>query len=80
MEFSGRIHEEAARLKELVEGILHLSKLEEKRDQPFVPVDLRMQAEAAMKHLQPQAAARGVQVTINGSVQVAGVPWTTASV
>lgn len=72
-EFSGRIYDEALRLKELVESILHLSKLDEQRVLQTEPVQLRELAETAKKHLFHKAEKRGVSIDINGEVQVMGV-------
>lgn len=72
-EFSGRIYDEAVRLKQLVEDIIHLSRLDENRQQQRVSVNLRQLAETARKHLERQAADRGVQVEIAGEAQVLGV-------
>lgn len=72
-EFSGRIYDEALRLKELVESILHLSKLDEQRVLQTEPVQLRELAETAKKHLSHKAEKRGVSIDINGEVQVMGV-------
>jgi len=72
-EFSGRIYDEALRLKQLVEDIIHLSKLDENRPQQHVEVDLRQLALAAQKHLEGKAAAMGVTVEISGQASVSGV-------
>lgn len=72
-EFSGRIYDEAVRLKQLVEDIIHLSRLDENGQQQRAMVNLRQLAEAAQKHLERQAESRGVQVEITGEAQVLGV-------
>lgn len=73
-DFSGRIYDEALRLKQLVEDIIHLSRLDENRPQQRVQADLRDLALAAHKHLEAKAAAMGVTVEISGKATVTGVP------
>lgn len=73
-EFSGRIYDEAARLKQLVEDIIHLSRLDEERVLEHVSVDLLALAQTAQSHLERQAEAKHVRMTVSGqSVCVFGV-------
>ncbi|MDO4355172.1 MAG: ATP-binding protein [Clostridia bacterium] len=65
-EFSGRIFDEATRLKQLVEDIIHLSRLEEPAEQERVRVDLLELAQDAKERLERQAEARDVTVSVCG--------------
>lgn len=65
--FAGRIRGESARLAALVEDIIHLSELDEmKEDSPKEDTDLLEIAEEARKSLALTAENRGVTLTVQG--------------
>ena len=58
-EFAGRIHHEATRLKNLVEDIIELSKLDENSGElPFETVDIGEMSREVLKNLEHQAEKR----------------------
>lgn len=72
--FVGMIRTEAARLENLVEDIIRLSRLDEGVRLPEEPVDLYRIAKDVVSALQGQAAAKQVQLAVSGeSAAVTGV-------
>lgn len=66
--FLGIMESEAARMNRLVQDLLSLSRVEaEERRRPAERVDLAMLIRATAATLQPQAAAAGVQVRVEGA-------------
>ena len=76
--FLGIMETEAARMNRLVQDLLSLSRVEsEERRRPAERLDLAMLIRAVAATLQPQAAAAGVQIRVEGAgapVHVHGDP------
>ena len=64
--FVGRIRTEAARLVELIEDILRLSRLDEGGPMPYETVDLFDLAKETAASLQDAAAEKNVRLTVSG--------------
>lgn len=64
--FIGHIRTEAARLVSLIEDILRLSQLDEKKDFPAEEVDLYDLAHKEMEALLPTAAKKHIQMSVEG--------------
>ena len=64
--FVGHIRTEAARLVTLIEDIIRLSQLDEGRELPFEPVDLKKLAEEASASLASAAAEKQVTIRVHG--------------
>ncbi|NHF72450.1 ATP-binding protein [Paracoccus xiamenensis] len=66
--FLSIMESEAARMNRLVQDLLSLSRVEsEERRRPAEPIDLAMLIRAVAATLQPQAAAAGVQIRVEGA-------------
>lgn len=74
--FAGRIHTEAERLLALVDDIMELSRLDEKRtNMDFEAVALMPLCESVLSRLQHKAGKAGVQLSLTGDpCTVQGVP------
>lgn len=67
LEFAGRIHHEATRLKTLVEDIIELSKLDENsRELPFETVDIGEMSREVLKNLEHQAEKKKINLIFTG--------------
>ena len=64
--FIGHIRTEAARLVSLIEDILRLSQLDEKKDFPAENVDLYDLAHKEMEALLPTAAKKHIKMSVEG--------------
>lgn len=65
--FIGHIRTEAARLVSLIEDILRLSQLDEKKDFPAEEVDLYDLAHKEMEALLPTAAKKHIKMSVKGN-------------
>ncbi len=66
-EFAGRIHHEATRLKNLVEDIIELSKLDENSGElPLETVDIGEMSREVLKNLEPQADKKELALIFTG--------------
>ncbi|NLB89860.1 MAG: hypothetical protein GX786_01375 [Clostridiales bacterium] len=66
-DFAGKIHCEAARLIDLIQDIIQLSKLDEKEGYPaFSSMDVRSIAEKVIEQLSPVAEKKQVTLTLQG--------------
>ena len=74
-EFAGRIHKEATRMTQLIEDIIHLSRLDEQSDMfPYEAVDLKGMTLEIVDTLQMVARKRGIQFHVEGDVpEIEGV-------
>ena len=75
--FAGQIHDAAQRLLQLVEDIIHLSRLDEAAPVEIESVDLARLAQSVCERLQPRAEAAGLTfrtdltpATVQGSAQM----------
>ena len=67
--FLGRIRSEAARLVELVQDVINLSRLDEGEEFPREDTDMLALARDAASALENEAAARGVTLTVSGTAE-----------
>ena len=67
--FLGRIRSEAARLVELVQDVINLSRLDEGEEFPREDTDMLALARDAASALENEAAARGVALTVSGTAE-----------
>ena len=74
-EFAGRIHKEATRMTQLIEDIIHLSRLDEQSEMfPFEAVDLKGMTLEIVDTLQMIARKRGIQIHVEGDLpEIEGV-------
>ena len=74
-EFAGRIYKEATRMTQLIEDIIHLSRLDEQSEMlPFEPVDINGMTAEIVDTLQDVARKRGIQIDVEGNLpEIEGV-------
>lgn len=67
LEFFGIILNECDRIKRLIDQVLDVEKLENAKSLPDGASDINLAIHTAIKRLQPQLAAKGVDLTFNGA-------------
>lgn len=73
--FVGHIHSEAARLLNLIEDIIRLSRLDEGDELPWESLDLALAAKETAQQLQTKAAQRHITINVTSeSCRIFGVP------